>query len=298
MSAVAATRSRRAGWLASDRLQRAIARLILYLVVTLLALLFAMPLVWTVSTSLKSVPELFIFPPQLLPQALHFENFPKAWNFVPFGSFYANTAIVTILGTLGAVLSSCLVAYGFARGNFPGRNFLFYVVLTTLMLPSEVTIIPKFLLFKQIGWLDTLNPLIVPDWFGGGAFNIFLLRQFFMTIPRTFDEAAKVDGAGSFRILWAILLPLCGPALITVAILTFLNHWNDFFEPLIYLHSPQNLTLSLGLRHFLISPSDGGEPKDHLLMAAVLMAAFPCIVLFFVAQRYFVRGIVMSGIKG
>ncbi|HEY3079756.1 MAG TPA: carbohydrate ABC transporter permease [Chloroflexota bacterium] len=294
----AATIPARSRILSAGRLRRRVGRAALYAAVVWLALVFGIPLFWTVSSSLKHVSELMVFPPQFLPAAPRFENYPRAWNFVPFGAFYTNTATVAVLGTLGAVLSACLVAYGFARGNFPGRNFLFYVVLTTLMLPSEVTIIPKFLLFKQIGWLDTLNPLIVPDWFGGGAFNIFLLRQFFMTIPRTFDEAAKVDGAGSFRILWAILLPLCGPALITVAILTFLNHWNDFFEPLIYLHSPQNLTLSLGLRHFLISPSDGGEPKDHLLMAAVLMAAFPCIVLFFVAQRYFVRGIVMSGIKG
>jgi len=298
VSAVAATPSRRAGWLASERIQRAIARLVLYLVVSVLALLFAMPLIWTVSTSLKSIPELFIFPPQLFPQALHFENFPKAWNFVPFGAFYANTAIVTILGTLGAVLSSCLVAYGFARGQFPGRTVLFYLVLSSLMLPGEVTIIPKFLIFKQLDWLDTLKPLIIPDWFGGGAFNIFLLRQFFLTIPRTFDEAAEIDGAGSFRILRVILLPLCTPALITVAILSFLRHWNDFLEPLIYLNSPDKLTLSLGLRYFLVSPTEGGEPKDHLLMAAVLMAALPCVLLFFVAQRYFVRGIVMSGIKG
>jgi multiple sugar transport system permease protein len=280
------------------RTQRYVGRVALYLVVSLLAVVFGIPLVWTITSSLKHVSELMVFPPQFLPATPRFENYPRAWNFVPFGAFYWNTAIVAVLGTLGAVLSSCLVAYGFARGNFPGRTFLFYVVLSTLLLPSEVTIIPKFLIFKQIGWLDTLKPLIVPDWFGGGAFNIFLLRQFFMTIPRTFDEAAKVDGAGSFRILWAILLPLCVPALITVAILSFLNHWNDFFEPLIYLNSPQNLTLSLGLRHFLITPGEGGEPKDHLLMAAVLMAALPCIALFFVAQRYFVRGIVMSGIKG
>ena len=297
MSGVAAARPR-SGGLASARLQQALGRAALYLIVFLLALLFAMPLVWTASTSLKTPAELFVFPPQLLPQGLRIENFPRAWNFVPFGNFYWNTAVVTVLGTLGAVVSSCLVAYGFARGRFPGRTFLFYLVLSSLMLPSEVTIIPKFLIFKQLGWLDTLTPLIVPDFFGGGAFNIFLLRQFFLTIPRTFDEAAEIDGAGSFRILWAILLPLCTPALITVSILSFLRHWNDFLEPLIYLNSPDKLTLSLGLRYFLVSPSEGGEPKDHLLMAAVLMAALPCVTLFFVAQRYFVRGIVMSGIKG
>ena len=297
MSAVVTTRTRSRAFAAAN-VQKALGRAALYLIVTFLAALFALPLFWTVTTSLKSPTELFVFPPQLLPGAFRIENYPKAWNFVPFGSFYLNTTIVTVLGTFGAVLSSCLVAYGFARGNFPGRNMLFLVVLSTLMLPSEVTIIPKFLVFRELGWLDTLKPLIIPDFFGGGAFNIFLLRQFFMTIPRTYDEAATVDGAGSFRILWSILLPLCVPALITAAILTFLRHWNDFLEPLIYLNSPEMLTLSLGLRHFLLSPSDGGEPKDHLLMAAVLMSAAPCVALFFVAQRYFVRGIVMSGIKG
>jgi multiple sugar transport system permease protein len=291
----AASARRRA--LSGARVQRLVGRVVLYAVVTVLAAMFALPLFWTVTTALKTVQELFVFPPRFMPESPRFDNFPLAWNFVPFGAFYWNTALITVLGTLGAVISSCLVAYGFARGRFPGRNILFYFVLSTLMLPPEVTIIPKYLIFKELGWLDTFKPLIIPDWFGGGAFNIFLLRQFFMTIPRTFDEAAEIDGAGSFRILWMILLPLCGPALITVAILSFLNHWNDFFEPLIYLNSPQNLTLSLGLRHFLISPSEG-QPKDHLLMAAVLMTAAPCIALFFVAQRYFVRGIVMSGIKG
>jgi multiple sugar transport system permease protein len=297
VSSVAATPTR-SSRLAAARLQGALGRTVLYLAVIFLALLFAMPLVWTISTSLKTPPELFVFPPTLLPAGLRFENYPKAWNFVPFGNFYWNTAVVTILGTIGAVFSSLLVAYGFARGKFPGRTILFYCVLSSLMLPSEVTIIPKFLIFKQLGWLDTLTPLIVPDFFGGGAFNIFLLRQFFMSIPRTYDEAAEIDGANSWTILWRILLPLCTPALITVAILSFLRHWNDFLEPLIYLNSPDKLTLSLGLRYFLVSPSEGGEPKDHLLMAAVLMAAFPCVTLFFLAQRYFVRGIVMSGIKG
>ena len=297
MSTVAAAPAR-ARRVTSARAQEALGRAVLYVVVIFLALLFSMPLIWTVSTSFKTIPELFVFPPTLLPKGLAFENFPKAWNFVPFGKFYWNTAVVTVLGTLGAALSSCLVAYGFARGRFPGRNVLFYLVLSSLMLPGEVTIIPKYLIFKQLGWLDTLTPLIVPDFLGGGAFNIFLLRQFFMTIPRTFDEAAEIDGANSWTILWRILLPLCTPALITVAILSFLRHWNDFLEPLIYLNSPDKLTLSLGLRYFLVSPSEGGEPKDHLLMAAVLMAAAPCVTLFFVAQRYFVRGIVMSGIKG
>jgi len=297
MSSLAVT-ARRTRMSARGRVQRLGERGILYIVVVLLVSVFTVPLFWTVASSLKAPTDLYVFPPILFPANPLFSNYPRAWNFVPFGAFYLNTAIVTTLATTGAVLTSSLVAYGFARGRFPGREALFYVVLSTLMLPGEVTIIPKFLLFKELGWIDTFKPLIVPEWFGGGAFNIFLLRQFFMTIPRNFDEAATVDGAGSFRILWNILLPLCSPAIITVAILTFLNHWNDFFDPLIYLNSAENFTLSLGLRHFQIAPTEGGEPKEQMLMAAVLMAALPCIVLFFVAQRYFVRGIVMSGIKG
>jgi ABC-type glycerol-3-phosphate transport system permease component len=170
-----------------------------------------------------------------------------------------------------------------------------------MMLPGEVTIIPKFILFKELGWIDTFWPLIVPDFLAVNAFYVFLMRQFLLTIPRDFDEAAMIDGASPLRILWNVLLPLIQPALITVAILSFLAHWNDFFGPLIYLNSKENLTLSLGLRYFAstaLNFGDNVEPRDHLLMAASLMAAAPAIALFFVAQRYFVRGIVMTGLKG
>ncbi len=269
-----------------------------YLLAGVLTLFFLGPFIWTVSSSLKQPNEITAYPPVFIPAALQFENYARAWTKVPFLTFYLNSLIVTVLAVLGQTISATLVAYGFARFRFPFRNALFMLVIATLIVPWEVTIVPSFLLYKWLGWLDTLKPLIVPSWFGGSPFFIFLLRQFFMTIPREFDEAAEMDGASSFRVLWQILVPLCLPAITTVAIFSFLQHWNEFIQPLIFLNSPENFTVSLGLRFFQTTPADPGEPKEHLLMAAAVIASIPCILLFFAAQRFFVRGIVMSGIKG
>jgi ABC-type glycerol-3-phosphate transport system permease component len=175
------------------------------------------------------------------------------------------------------------------------------VTLATLMLPVEVTLIPQYLLFKQLGWLDTFLPLIVPFWFGGGAFNIFLMRQFFMSIPYDLDEAARIDGATSWRIFWQILMPLCRPALATMATLGFVSHWNQFLGPLIFISTESKYLVAVGLRYFSSGVTQGqaaARPQDHLLMGAALMVALPCLILFFLAQKYFVQGIVMSGIKG
>jgi multiple sugar transport system permease protein len=277
-------------------------RIGLYLVVCALGAIFFAPFLWTIMTSLKRTQELYLFPPVLFPQrGLAYYNYPLVFDRIPFGLFFRNTAVITLLATLGSVVSTTLVAYGFARRRFPYQEALFFLVLSTMMLPAEVTIIPKFILFKELGWIDTFWPLIVPDFLAVNAFYIFLMRQFLLTIPRDFDEAAMVDGASPLRILLSVLLPLIQPAMITVAILSFLAHWNDFFGPLIYLNTKENLTLSLGLRYFAstaLSFGDNVEPRDHLLMAASLMAAAPAIALFFVAQRYFVRGIVMTGLKG
>jgi ABC-type glycerol-3-phosphate transport system permease component len=256
------------------------------------------PFVWTVLSSLKDAHEIVTFPPTLFPERLRFENYPYAWNKVPFLRFYLNSGLVTGLAMVGQTLTATLVAYGFARFRFPLRNALFMLVLSTLMIPWEVTIVPSFLLFKALGWLDTLAPLIVPHWFGGGPFFIFLLRQFFLTLPRDYDEAAKIDGANSFQVLWEVLVPLCRPAITTVAIFSFLFHWNEFIAPLIYLNTPDRFTISLGLRYFQTTPMEAGEPREHLLMAGTVLMAAPCVLLFFAAQRYFVRGIVLSGLKG
>jgi multiple sugar transport system permease protein len=272
--------------------------IVFYLVAGILTFFFFGPFFWTVSSSLKVPSEITTSPPVFIPAQLQFGNYVRAWTKVPFLTFYMNSLIVTVLAVSGQVLSASLVAYGFARFQFPFRNALFMLVIATLIVPWEVTIIPSFLLYKWLGWLDTLKPLIVPSWFGGSPLYIFLLRQFFLSIPRDLDEAAEMDGANSFRILWQILVPLCMPALTTVAIFSFLQHWNEFIQPLIFLNTQDNYTVSLGLRLFQTSPADPGEPKEHLLMAAAVIATIPCIVLFFAAQRFFVRGIVMSGIKG
>jgi len=289
--------SRRSGSRSAQRLRR----VLLYVIVTVIAVTFFAPFFWTMTTSLKAPSEVVVFPPQVFPKKPVFRNYPAVFEKVPFGLFYKNTIIVTVAATVGTVISTTLVAFGFARRRFPGREALFYMLLSTMMLPGEVTLIPQFLLFKEFGWLDTLYPLIMPSFFGANVFNIFLLRQFFMTIPLDFDEAAMLDGAGSLRILFTVLLPLIQPALITVSILSFLGHWNDFFTPLIYLNTTEKMTLSVGLRwfqtSFAYSGGDVGDPKEQLLMAASLMTALPCVLLFFVAQRYFVEGVVMSGIK-
>jgi multiple sugar transport system permease protein len=271
---------------------------VFYVVSLILTVFFLGPFIWTIISSLKAASEITTYPPIFVPAVLHFDNYARAWTKVPFLNFYINSLTVTILAVTGQVLSATLVAYGFARFQFPFRNALFLLVIATLIVPWEVTIIPSFLLYKWLGWLDTLKPLIVPWWFGGSPLYIFLLRQFFMSIPRDLDEAAEMDGANSFRVLWQILVPLVIPAVTTVAIFSFLQHWNEFIQPLIYLNTDTNYTVSLGLRLFQTSPADPGEPKDHLMMAAAVIASAPCIVLFFAAQRFFVRGIVMSGIKG
>ena len=273
-------------------------RSVLYFVLVLLALLFMLPFYWTIITSFKSPDEINVFPPAWLPAIPQWSNYVEVWQVVPYGHFVLNSITVAVLGVIGQVATATIVAYGFARFRFPGRDFLFILTLGTLILPAEVILVPTFLLFKYLGWLNTLAPLIVPYYFGGGAFFIFLLRQFFLSLPRDFDEAAKIDGAGPLRILWSVLVPLSRPALATAAILSFLARWNEFLQPVIYLNSPDRLTLAVGISYFELQGSLGGKPVTQLLMAAALMMALPCILLFFAGQRYFVQGVTLSGIKG
>jgi ABC-type glycerol-3-phosphate transport system permease component len=271
---------------------------LLYLIAVVTAILFSLPFLWTVGSSLKSMQEIFAFPPTMFPIEPRWQNYADVFRIAPFLRFIGNTVLITAVAMTGQILSAAAVAYGFSRFRFPGRDALFFVVLSTMMLPWQVTIVPTFLLFRYLGWINTYLPLIVPAFFGGGAFFIFLLRQFFMTIPRDLDEAAKIDGASSLRIFWSILLPLAKPALATVAIFAFIEHWNDFIGPLIYLNSPEKFTVSIGLRHFTSSPFESNEPREAILMAASLIVAAPPLILFFSAQKYFVRGIVTTGIKG
>ncbi|HRW05497.1 MAG TPA: carbohydrate ABC transporter permease [Caldilineaceae bacterium] len=282
----------------SRRIQFQLHVILLYAIMVLLSALFMFPFFWTVSSSLKAPFELMTFPPTWLPETPQWQNYARVIEKVPFMLWTWNSIFVVTIATLGSVISASVVAYSFARFEYPGRDVVFIITLGTMMLPAQVTLIPQFILFNQLGWINTLYPLWVPYIFGGGAFNIFLLRQFFRSLPRELDEAALIDGASYARILWTILLPLTKPALATVAVISFINHWNDFVNPLIYLNSPEKFTLALGLNYFKSVPESSGLPLQHLLMAASVMIIMPVLILFFAAQRYFVQGIVLSGIKG
>lgn len=274
-----------------------VGNVIFYFLMTVAALSFFFPFVWAVTTSLKTPPELIMYPPRLLPDIPQWRNYAVVFRKVPFFLWAGNTMVVVVLGTVGQVLSASLGAYAFARFNFRGRDFLFILTLGTMMLPDQVTLIPQFILFHRMGWINTLRPLWVPAWFGGGAFSIFLMRQFLMQLPRELDEAAIIDGAGSFRIYWQLLMPLCKPVLATLSVISVIGRWNDYFGPLIYLSHEKKFTLSVGLTFFRRIP-EAGMPTEHYLMAASTMMTIPLVILFFSAQRYFVQGIALTGIKG
>ncbi|GAC1551569.1 MAG: carbohydrate ABC transporter permease [Herpetosiphon sp.] len=289
-----------AGRIAVPRSQRPkpvsfyIARMLQYLSLTVLSVIFVFPLLWLISTSLKQQGQVFAYPPVWIPHPVMWSNYPDALHRAPLLLWLRNTSFITGMTIIGNVLSSSMVAFGFARLRFPGRGPLFVLLLSTMMLPEAVTLIPRFIGFKQIGWIDSFWPLIVPSFFGGGAYNIFLVRQFYLTIPTDFDEAARLDGASNWTIWWRILVPLSMPVLIAVGIFSFVAHWNDFLQPLIYLFSEDKKTLALGLRAF-INPMDASW---HISMAASMFLVIPVILIFFFGQRYFIRGVTMSGIAG
>lgn len=269
---------------------------VLYVVTTVLAALFLFPFAWSVLSGLKSANEMYAYPPVFVPAHPLLSNYVTAFTLFPFATWYKNTMIVVVLNTTGLVLSSSIVAYGFARFEFRFKSFLFAVTLATLMLPGQIYLIPRFILFHDLGWIDTLKPLWVPAWFGGGAFAIFLMRQFILSLPRELDEAAIVDGAGYFRVFWNILAPLCKPALATLSVLTVIANWDSFLDPVIFLSTPSKFTVAIGL-WFFKSQEFSTKPTDQLLMAAAVTSVIPPIVLFFCFQRYFVRGIVLTGLK-
>lgn len=269
-------------------------RVVLYVALITLSFIFLMPLVWLVTTSLKTQGEVFAQPPVWIPESWRWSNYAEALERAPLWTWLRNTTIVAVLAVLGNVITSSLVAYGFARLDFPFKGPLFILLLSTMMLPDVILLVPQFILFRELGWIDTLLPLVVPTFFGGGAFNIFLVRQFYLTIPRDFDDAARLDGASNWQIWRQILLPLSAPALTAVAIFSFVHHWNDFMGPLIYLQSENNKTLALGLRAF-VSPTDASW---NISMAASMFLVVPILVIFFFGQRYFIRGVAMTGITG
>ncbi len=287
------------------RTQRVVALLLLAAVCAV----FLGPFVWAGLSSLKTKTEVYTMPPRwdsaktfranaqaiwraVVPQKFAWSNYREIFKRLDFALFFRNSFFICILATFGQLLSSSLVAFGFARIRFWGRDALFILVLATMMIPYQVTMIPLFLLFREVGWVDSFLPLIVPQFFGG-AFNIFLLRQFFRTIPHELDEAAAIDGCTKFGLYWRIILPLAKPALMVVAIFTFLWHWRDLMGPLIYLDSLSKRTVALGIAYFH-SPYETGM---HLIMAAAMAALAPVVVLFFIGQKYILEGITLAGVR-
>jgi ABC-type glycerol-3-phosphate transport system permease component len=273
------------------RLQTAIFLLVILTGATVIML----PLAWMISTSLKRPGDVYLYPPVWFPAVPQWGNYAEVMRVADFGRYFLNSALVSCLTVIGSVLSGAMAGYSFARLRSPGRNLIFVILLSTLMLPDTVTIVPRFVVFQRLDWLNTFYPLIVPAFFGN-AFYIFLLRQFFMTIPPELEDAARIDGASSQQIFLRIMLPLAIPALVTVAIFSFIGSWNDFFHPLIYLNSSDMYTVALGVANFQGSTRVG--PQMQLLMAASFLATLPVLIVFFLAQRFFIRGIVFTGIKG
>ncbi len=283
-------------WWESRRTRNAIFRALSYLVVVAGAAVLTVPFLWMVSSSLKPAHAVFASPPQWIPDPIMWRNYVDAWTAMPFTRFLANTAFVIAFGLTGEVLSTTVVAYGFARYRFPGRNALFVVLLSTMMLPYVVTLIPTFLIWRTFGLINTFDPLVVGAIFAWGPFHIFLLRQFMLTVPVQMEEAAIVDGANTMQRFAFIMVPLIRPALLAVAVFTFQAFWNDFLGPLIYLNDMSKYTMNLGIYFFMGGPAE--SPQWHWLMAMSVLLALPVLVLFFVAQRYFIEGLTVTGIKG
>jgi multiple sugar transport system permease protein len=278
------------------RPRQALRIIFVYVVLALGAAVFLLPFFWMVTTALKEQSEVYIFPPTFIPRTFRWQNFPDGWTYqnMQFTRWLFNTLLITVLVLIGVLISSSLCAYGFARISFPGRDLWFMAVLASIMLPGAVTLIPLYVLYHRIGWLDTFQPLVVPAYFGGGAFNIFLLRQFFKGIPIELEESAVLDGAGRFRIWWQIFLPLSRPVLATVAVFTFQGVWNDFYGPLIFLSSPEKYTLALGINLF----KGLYNTLIPLMMAMSFLMVIPMVITFFLAQKQMIRGVILSGIKG
>lgn len=272
-----------------ERVERAGA----YLVLILTSAAFLLPLLWMVSTSLKSESAVIRTPPEFFPDAVHLENYPRAWTAMPFNQFLINSILVTALSMIGNLVSCILPAYAFARLRARLRGPMFLALLATMMIPAQVTLVPKYLLFAKLGWVDTYLPLVLPNFFGT-ALLIFLLRQFFTTIPEELVDSARMDGAGELRILWSIMLPLSRPAIATVTLLSFIGTWPEYLDPLIYLRSTEKFTIPLGIAMF----RGQYDTQYHLMMAVSVIALIPILITFLAAQKYFIRGITLTGLGG
>ena len=274
-------------------------RILLYLLLALGLALFLLPMVWLVSGSLKPDGQVFTIPPTFIPRPIVWGNYPQALNKFPFWISLKNTMTIVIGVMGGRVLTASLVAYSFARLRFPGRSLLFLIVLSTMMIPYHVVLIPQYLIFRDLGWLDTPLPIIVPNWFGGGAFFIFMMRQFFMSLNREIDEAARIDGCGFFGTFWRVIMPQSLPAVGALAIFTFMGEWNDFFAPLIYLNTEDKMTLAVAIRTWQFDTNltyQAATWPELMVMSTIL--TIPPVLVFFFLQRHFIQGVVVTGVKG
>ena len=284
--------------------RRLLRRVLVYALLIFFSLFVLVPFAYMFTTALKPERQLFILPIQWLPDPVMWENFPQ--SFVQLGSIapgltfwriMGNTVFITLLAMTGEIVAVSLVAYGFARFRFPGRNVLFMVMLSTMMLPGIITLIPTFLIWRTVGLIDQYDPLVTAAWLGGGAWAVFMLRQFLLSIPHDMEEAAVIDGANTFQIYYLIMLPLIRPALLALAVLMFQGNWNNFMGPLIYINTPQKFPLVVALKFFQESLSNEA-PKWHYMMAMSTVMAAPLLALYFVAQRYFIEGLTVGGVKG
>lgn len=270
--------------------QSLIKKICLYILLLAISVLLLGPLLWMFSTSLKSMQEIVSFPPTIIPQKIQWQNYINAINSFPFFKYMGNTFLITVLVMIGTILSNSFIAYGFSKIEFPLKNLFFSLVLSTMMIPSFITMIPQYIVFSKIGWVGTYLPLIVPSFFGN-AFHIFLLRQFYLSVSDELIDAAKIDGANHFYIWFKLMLPLTKPALITIGILSFNGTWNDFIGPLLYIHNEAKYTLQIGLQVF----QNQSTTQWNLLMASAFLTLIPTILLFFFAQKYFIKGMDLTG---
>lgn len=279
----------------SQKKAKLAARIVTYFVLIAAAVICLFPFIWMISTSFKPMSDIYKMPPTLFPENGTVENFVEGWKGANFQLYFKNTAVITFLATVETVLSSSVVAYGFARFQSRCSKLLFMVLLGTMMLPTQVTLIPQYLLYYKLGMVDTIWPLIIPSWLGGGVFNIFLFIQFFRTLPKELDEAAKIDGANSLQVFTRILLPAVKPVMLAVLVMALVYNWNDFFNPLIYLNSNDKFTIAIGLQFFKGSQ---GNVQVGQMMSMALVSLLPVLVIFATCQKYFIQGIKMSGLKG
>lgn len=279
----------------SQKTAQRVGRIITYIILIFAAVICLFPFLWMVSTSFKETSEIYKMPPDLLPTNPTVQNYIEGWKGADFGLFFKNSLFITIIATIGTVLSSAFVAYGFARFKARFSGLLFTILLATMMLPTQVTLIPQYLMYNKLGMVNTYFPLLIPSWLGGGAFNIFLFIQFFRTLPKELDEAAKIDGANSFQIFTKIMLPAVKPVMLAVLVMSLVYNWNDFFSPLIYLNDNKKFTIAIGLQFFKGSQ---GNVQIGQMMAMSLVALLPVLIIFAICQKYFIQGIKMSGLKG